>query len=850
MKKNIFYLICVYFSFQQNIAWATENTLTANTLDLPVVSVGSEFYHAKLKLIDKVPPAKFLVTDLKQLSIDTNFPPMPLGRANFIEYINETFYFNVRNQFFSYKLSTDQWETLPSIPAVETSSSLTAYFSEITVNNNAIYIHHKERFASLYSSYLYGQNLNLGGPVEPFSGDQYYKYDIAAQQWQQVETVPIVALEETTFPEFRGAHKITIDNKFYAITDKSGDPYTSYPIAKSLHVFDPSSDEWKGRVKFPSIHNVVDNDTTIFSSQVINANNTLYAIYFNGFHFLFQEYMPELDIWTTIAERKLFPKNNLSFYDDSSSIVTIPKLKIDDSDVSMNSGEHLMQLKLTDNQNGLILSLVGFDPLKDITSSLLPKQPEAIYGHTSLVLNDEIYFFPVPEYESGGADLDSGVGKGDIGNKEVSNSPVKIYNPVIGTWSHKENIGFSYLEHTWWSSVHANLFPREYADSQFLHHDNKLYQINQDSFGSLSITDLLSGKKSSSANITAGIDFESYGATGAILNDKLYLFGGAIAGVSFSVFSFNSRVPVYDIEEDSWDLESVSSLPTPRWHLSSAVVQNKIYTFGGNLGRRYRDNKFDTFSLPFTPTDVVEIYDPNTNSWFSSTSMPTPRSIHVNVVAGNDIYILGGEDFDDEFLQRVDVYDTISNVWREARAMPFARRGFSANFVNNKIYIYGGIAKTQHKSSMPSRSFMVYDLTTDAWETEPPEIAYLTRSGLQHIKYNGEIAGTTEQGRPLNQLRVQVFNLECGVRYQVHGSNGTGWSDWLVDGQTVNFNSTPSTFIEAVKIELVNCPGWHVEYQAHIQNVSWSSWVTNGVVLGQPGQELRLEALKIRLVQE
>jgi YD repeat-containing protein len=56
--------------------------------------------------------------------------------------------------------------------------------------------------------------------------------------------------------------------------------------------------------------------------------------------------------------------------------------------------------------------------------------------------------------------------------------------------------------------------------------------------------------------------------------------------------------------------------------------------------------------------------------------------------------------------------------------------------------------------------------------------------------------------------------------------------------------------IEAIKINLLNAPaGYHVWYQANVQNLGWTDPVEDGAIAGTTGQGLQMEALRIFIVK-
>ena len=86
-----------------------------------------------------------------------------------------------------------------------------------------------------------------------------------------------------------------------------------------------------------------------------------------------------------------------------------------------------------------------------------------------------------------------------------------------------------------------------------------------------------------------------------------------------------------------------------------------------------------------------------------------------------------------------------------------------------------------------------------------------------------------------------------GVTYQGHVQN-IGWQKPVSDGAEAGTDGQ-SLRVEALKINLVNAPaGASIKYQTHVQNVGWQPWVSDGAEAGTSGQALRVEAIKIELV--
>src|SRR5215813_1384973 len=93
------------------------------------------------------------------------------------------------------------------------------------------------------------------------------------------------------------------------------------------------------------------------------------------------------------------------------------------------------------------------------------------------------------------------------------------------------------------------------------------------------------------------------------LNGKIYAFGGFIPPTSGPP----AWIPIdnvweYDPAADSW--KALSPMPTKRGSPVAAVVAGKIYIIGGRTGA--------AFISVATNTNIVEEYDPATDSWGAS----------------------------------------------------------------------------------------------------------------------------------------------------------------------------------------------------------------------------------------
>ncbi len=172
-------------------------------------------------------------------------------------------------------------------------------------------------------------------------------------------------------------------------------------------------------------------------------------------------------------------------------------------------------------------------------------------------------------------------------------------------------------------------------------------------------------------------------------------------------------VTTRNIAGEKWQV--ISELPTLRSGFSTAVVDGKIYLIGGTPFQ----NRRGPYGLP-----TVEVYDPKTNSWERVANMPTSRTSTEAAVINGIIYVCGGYNGIDnravnlKFLDIVEAYDPQTDTWARKQGMSVSRVDFGVGAVAGKIYGIGGsVHPLDRKPEAPGRIDLVeaYDPATDTW---------------------------------------------------------------------------------------------------------------------------------------
>lgn len=117
------------------------------------------------------------------------------------------------------------------------------------------------------------------------------------------------------------------------------------------------------------------------------------------------------------------------------------------------------------------------------------------------------------------------------------------------------------------------------------------------------------------------------------------------------------------------------------------------------------------------------------------------------------------------------------------------------------------------------------------------------------------ILGTTGKSLQVEAVKFNLTGLDdYRLEYRVYSRN-IGWSNWMSQGQTAGITGM-SIAVEGVQFRLLKKSSYpnpteiipQVIYQGHSQNIGWMSPTGNGNIAGTSGKALRLEAVKLSLI--
>ena len=189
-----------------------------------------------------------------------------------------------------------------------------------------------------------------------------------------------------------------------------------------------------------------------------------------------------------------------------------------------------------------------------------------------------------------------------------------------------------------------------------------------------------------------------------------------------------------------------------RGEVAAVVFENKLYAIGGNV---------DSNAVPRN-----EVYDPATDRWRSLAPMPVARD-HLGLALVNGrIYTFGGfvKTVHEGAGTDVFEYDPASNTWRARAPLKSPLGSVGVAVIDNKIHVFGG----RGLDKVTTTTHSVYagrQPTSGAMRRRCPRAATIWRWWRPRAKSTSSAAASREPRRPHRHAR----NLRSGDRQLEHG---------------------------------------------------------------------------------
>jgi N-acetylneuraminic acid mutarotase len=241
---------------------------------------------------------------------------------------------------------------------------------------------------------------------------------------------------------------------------------------------------------------------------------------------------------------------------------------------------------------------------------------------------------------------------------------VDVYDPTTQQWRAVASVAAP-MQHPNVGVVHDRLFVAGYYEGQGTGSPRgNVYAYDPDRDRWDAVTPLPVGNERAAGCV-------------AVMNDKLYLFGGA-RGAGNTVADAN----VYDPAADAW--QKLPDMPVRKEHCAAGAINGKITIAGG------RTDSIEGFE----PTTLE--FDPANPGYTQKKAIPTPRGGCASAVVGDQLYLFGGEGDASNaagVFPNVDAYDPATDSWRALPDLALPRHGFGAAVVDGLVYLPGGASR-------------------------------------------------------------------------------------------------------------------------------------------------------------
>jgi N-acetylneuraminic acid mutarotase len=174
-----------------------------------------------------------------------------------------------------------------------------------------------------------------------------------------------------------------------------------------------------------------------------------------------------------------------------------------------------------------------------------------------------------------------------------------------------------------------------------------------------------------------------------------------------------------------WRTSLAAPMPFARWASGVAVVDGKLYVFGGYAGERLQ------------AITRVDRYDPTANRWQRLADLPEPTTHFTPVVDGATVWFSGGFRGDKGSYVTVDhvwKYDTRTDTWSMGPPLPEPRSAGGAVRLGRALHYFGGYGTDLVTSSGKHWSIALDDSSARWVERAPlPE----PRGNLSSVEVHG-----------------------------------------------------------------------------------------------------------------
>ena len=128
--------------------------------------------------------------------------------------------------------------------------------------------------------------------------------------------------------------------------------------------------------------------------------------------------------------------------------------------------------------------------------------------------------------------------------------------------------------------------------------------------------------------------------------------------------------------------------------------------------------------------------------------------------------------------------------------------------------------------------------------------AHVSNLGWENAVYDGKVSGTTGKGMGMEAFTLSLLNSAASAGSVTYRANvGGSWQGWVTSGQTAG-TTGKGTAMQAVQIKLTGnaATKYDIYYRVHSAEVGWLGWAKNGESAGTSGYGYDMQAVEVVLV--
>jgi N-acetylneuraminic acid mutarotase len=252
---------------------------------------------------------------------------------------------------------------------------------------------------------------------------------------------------------------------------------------------------------------------------------------------------------------------------------------------------------------------------------------------------------------------------------------------------------------------------------------------------------------------------EKWEPSTAVLDGKLYTFGGYTAGVKSSKLNY-----IFDPKDGSWT--RFQDLPSAISHIN-VVLDGRSVWFAGGFKDGYKDHV------------IAEVwhYDIDKDRYTAAPLLPEKRGGGGLALIGRNLHFISGiksdrdTDATDHWVLNLDDWNDGDGKaeWEPRAPIPVGRNQFSCAVVYGKIYCIGG--QFYHdKGQIDQKMVDVYDPNTDKWSKAPSLPKGHSHAEGSTFVHKGNIymlGGHTTADGSTKKIDGDVLRLKPGGKWEV-----------------------------------------------------------------------------------